>query len=143
MSPDEPDLTIRPYEPSDEAAVIDLWRRCGLVVPWNDPQHDIALKRQVNAELFLVAVAGGRLVGTVMAGYDGHRGAINYVGVDPELRRRGYGRRLMAAAEELLRQRGCPKINLHVRTSNTGVIAFYERLGYKLDPTVCLGKRLD
>ena len=143
MSPDEPDLTIRPYEPSDEAAVIDLWRRCGLVVPWNDPQHDIALKQLVNPELFLVATAGGRPVGTVMAGYDGHRGAINYVGVDPELRRHGYGRQLMAAAEELLRQRDCPKINLHVRTSNTGVIAFYERLGYKLDPTVCLGKRLD
>lgn len=142
MSTPEPEPVIRPYETADEAAVIDLWHRCGLVVPWNEPRRDIALKLQVNPELFLVGVLAGRVVATVMAGYEGHRGFINYLGVDPELRRRGLGRRIMAAAEAKLRERGCPKINLLVRTSNTGVIAFYERLGFKMDDVVSLGKRL-
>ena len=137
-------MEIRPYRHEDEGRVIDLWATVfAYTAPHNAPATVIRHKLAVQPDLFFVALLDGVLVGTVMAGYDGHRGAINYVGVDPELRRRGYGRLLMAASEELLRQRGCPKINLHVRTSNTGVIAFYERLGYKLDPTVCLGKRLD
>jgi ribosomal protein S18 acetylase RimI-like enzyme len=142
VSPSEPELVIRPFEIADEAAVIDLWHRCGLVVPWNDPHRDLALKLQVNPELFLVGTLDGCVVATVMAGYDGHRGWINYLGVDPDVRRRGLGRRIMAVAEAKLRERGCPKINLQVRTSNTGVIAFYERLGFKLDEVVSLGKRL-
>ena len=143
MNPAEPQLVVRPYEPRDESAVVDLWRRCGLVVPWNDPHRDIAMKLQVNPELFLVGTVGGRVVATVMAGYDGHRGWINYLGVDPDVRRRGLGRRIMAVAEAKLRERGCHKINLQVRSSNTGVIAFYERLGFQVEDRVSMGKRLD
>jgi ribosomal protein S18 acetylase RimI-like enzyme len=137
-----PTITVRPFDPADEAAVIALWHACNLVVPWNDPARDIACKMQVNPELFLVAVEAGRVVGTVMAGYDGHRGWINYLGVLPELRRRGVGRLLMDEAEARLRARGCPKINLQVRTSNLGVIAFYRAIGFKEDPVVSFGKRL-
>ncbi len=135
-------FVIRPYAAADEANVVAVWQRCGLIVPWNDPHRDIALKMQVNPELFLVGVLDGRVVATVMAGYDGHRGWINYLGVDPDVRRRGLGRQLMAAAERLLQARGCPKINLQVRGTNTGVIAFYEHIGYQVEERVSMGKRI-
>lgn len=135
-------ITIAPYEPTDEAAVIGLWHRCNLVVPHNDPRHDIWLKLQVQPELFFVAHADAQLVGTVMAGYDGHRGWLNYVAVAPEYRKHGIGRALVEQATAKLKALGCPKINLQVRASNTGVIAFYERLGFRLDDVVSMGKRL-
>lgn len=135
-------MIVRPFQPSDEEAVVRLWRDCGLVVPWNDPQADIAAKMTVQPELFLVGELEGRVAATVMAGYDGHRGWINYLAVGPGLQGRGFGRRLIDEAEARLRAMGCPKINLQVRTSNTRVIAFYQRLGFKLDDVVSLGKRL-
>ena len=137
------DVEIRAYRVSDEEAVVRLWRDCGLVVPWNDPHKDIQRKLNVQADLFLVGLAGDRLVATVMAGYGGHRGLINYLAVAPDLRRRGIGRRMVEQAESLLRALGCPKINLQVRTSNTGVISFYEAIGYATDEVISLGKRLE
>ncbi|HTT73699.1 MAG TPA: GNAT family acetyltransferase [Thermoplasmata archaeon] len=135
-------MEIRPFEGADEDAVVELWQRCGLVRPTNDPHRDIARKRAVRPDLFLVGTESGRIVATVMAGYEGHRGWINYLAVDPELQRGGRGRALMDAAEQRLRATGCPKINLQVRRTNTGVIAFYRRLGYAEDDVVSLGKRL-
>jgi ribosomal protein S18 acetylase RimI-like enzyme len=136
-------MTIRPIEPGDEAAVVALWEACGLLRTWNDPHKDIRRKLAVRPEWFLVGVVDSIIVGVVMAGYDGHRGSINYLGVLPEYRRLDYGRTLMAAAEQLLREAGCPKINLMVRTGNQDVIEFYQRLGFTLDDVVCLGKRLE
>lgn len=135
-------LQIRPFRLDDQQAVIQLWENCGLVVPQNDPGRDIACKLQVQPELFLVGVIETAVVATVMAGYDGHRGWINYLAVAPRYRHRGIGRRVMEAAEGKLRQLGCPKINLQVRQSNAGVIEFYRRLGYSVDPVTSLGKRL-
>lgn len=135
-------LTIRPYQPTDEAAVIELWERCGLTRPWNDPRKDIARKQQVQGDWFLVGVIGDRLVASLMAGYDGHRGWINYLAVDPDVQQQGYGRELMAAAEQLLKAAGCPKINLQIRTDNAAAIAFYERLGFREDHVISYGKRL-
>ncbi len=135
-------MMIRAYQAADEAAVVALWRACDLVRPWNDPHKDIRRKLRVNPEWFLVGETGGRIVGTVMAGYEGHRGWINYLAVEPGRQRAGLGRALMAEAERLLHAAGCAKINLQVRTGNAGVIAFYERLGYKPDNCVSLGKRL-
>ena len=126
----------------DQLEVIRLWEACSLVVPQNDPAADIACKLQVQPELFLVGVMQAAIVATVMVGYDGHRGWINYLAVAPELRRCGIGRSMMAAAERELRKLGCPKINLQVRKTNTDVIAFYRRLGYSVDEVVGLGKRL-
>jgi ribosomal protein S18 acetylase RimI-like enzyme len=97
----------------------------------------------VRPDLFLVGVVGGAVVATAMLGYDGHRGWVYYLGVDPEHQKGGLGRAIMERAEELLRAEGCPKINLQVRTSNEGVIAFYKRLGYALDDVVGMGKRLE
>lgn len=136
-------MTIRPFQAADQEAVVALWDRCGLLRPWNDPRKDIARKLQVQPELFLVLQIDGALAGTVMAGYDGHRGWINYLAVDPGARRRGLGRALMAAAERLLRERGCPKINLQVRHDNREAVAFYECVGFAEDAVVSLGKRLE
>jgi ribosomal protein S18 acetylase RimI-like enzyme len=135
-------MQIRAFEPADEAAVIDLWRRCELVVPWNDPQRDIRLKLAVQPELFLVGTLDAAVIATIMAGYEGHRGWLNYVAVSPDHRRAGYGRQIVHAAMERLAALGCPKINLQIRTSNTAVIAFYQGLGFTIDDVVSMGKRL-
>jgi len=135
-------MNIRPYRASDETALIALWHACDLLRPQNDPRKDIARKLRVNPEWFLVGVIDGQLVAAVMAGYEGHRGWINYLAVAPAHRRAGLGRTLMAEAERLLRAAGCPKINLQVRSSNREVIAFYQRLGFATDDVVSLGKRL-
>jgi ribosomal protein S18 acetylase RimI-like enzyme len=136
-------VDIRPYRPDDEAAVIAVWDRCGLLRPWNDPRKDIQRKFTDSPELFLVGTIEGRVVATVMAGYDGHRGWINYLGVCPDHQRQGLGREIMEAAERCLRERGVPKINLQVRSGNSHVIAFYESLGFRMDEVVSLGKRLE
>ena len=137
------DLKIRPYGEADEDAVVELWRECGLVAPQNDPVKDIRRKLHVRRDLFLVGLLGPRLVGTVMAGYEGHRGWINYLAVATDCRRRGIGRRLMEEAERLLQAAGCPKINLQVRSSNSDVIGFYRGIGYAVDDVVSMGKRLE
>jgi ribosomal protein S18 acetylase RimI-like enzyme len=133
---------IRPYEPSDEELVIKLWCQCSLVTSANNPRLDITRKCQVNPELFLVAVLDEKIVGTCMAGYEGHRGWINYLAVAPASQRQGIARQLMETAERNLAALGCPKINLQVRETNTGVIAFYRTLGFAQDPVVSMGKRL-
>lgn len=133
---------IRAFEVADEKDVIGLWYICDLVMPWNDPSKDIQRKLQVQRELFLVGLVKGRLVATVMSGYEGHRGWINYLAVAPEQRGQGFGRRMMEAAEERLRELGCPKINLQVRRSNALATDFYRSLGFLEDESISLGKRL-
>ena len=135
-------MRIRPFEEADERAVIELWALCGLVMPHNDAKKDIARKLRVDPELFLVGEVEGNLVGTCMAGYEGHRGWLNYLAVNPTYQRRGYATELLRAAEKLLEEKGCPKINLQVRTSNTAVIQFYARQGFAVDEVVSMGKRL-
>ena len=135
-------MLIRRFDEPDEPSVIALWQACGLTRPWNDPRLDIARKLQVQRELFLVGTLQDRVVGSVMAGYEGHRGWVNYLAVAPEFRGQGYGRLLMRHVEELLLQAGCPKINLQVRTINSEALAFYRQLGYVPDEVVSLGKRL-
>ncbi len=136
-------MQIRAYRPEDEAAVVALWRQCDLLRPWNDPAKDIRRKLTVRPDLFMVGVVEGNVVASVMAGYEGHRGWLNYLAVAPEHRRHGYGRALVAEAERLLLEAGCPKINLQVRSANRSVIEFYRRLGYGVDEVVSMGKRLE
>lgn len=135
-------MQIRAFQAGDEAAVVALWERCGLTRPWNDPRKDIARKRLVQPELFLVGVAGGEIVASAMAGYDGHRGWVNYLAVAPARRRQGLGRALMREVEERLQALGCPKLNVQVRASNEEALGFYRRLGYARDEAVAFGKRL-
>jgi 4-oxalocrotonate tautomerase family enzyme len=136
------EFKIRPYQAPDESAVIDLWHRCNLVVPQNEPKKDIETKLRVQPDLLFVGTINDRIVATVMAGYDGHRGWIYYLAVDPDHQRKQIGRRMMEKAESKLKKLGCPKINLQVRTSNQAVISFYERLGFSNDNVIGLGKRL-
>lgn len=135
-------MKIRVFSPGDTDAVVALWERCGLTRPWNDPRKDIERKLEVQPELFLVACEGGRVVGSVMGGYEGHRGWVNYLAVDPGCRRRGVARALMERIEAELLSRGCPKLNLQVRSTNPEALGFYRALGYKVDEVVSLGKRL-
>jgi ribosomal protein S18 acetylase RimI-like enzyme len=135
-------LEIRAFVQSDAEPVIALWSRCGLLRPWNDPRKDVARKLQVQRELFLVGELDGRLVAAIMVGYEGHRGWVNYLAVEPERQGRGVGRRMMREAERRLRALGCPKVQLQVRTENEEAIAFYRKLGYTEDAVVSMGKRL-
>ena len=135
-------MQIRAFDEGDTEPVVDLWERCGLTRPWNDPRKDIARKLEVQRELFLVGTIGVRIVATVMAGYDGHRGWVNYLAVDPVERGGGHGRALMARVEGLLEARGCPKLSLLVRSDNEQAVGFYRALGYDVDPVTALGKRL-
>ena len=135
-------LHIRVYRESDQDAVVALWRECGLVRPWNDPVKDIHRKLRVQRELFLAGTLDGRLVATAMAGYEGHRGWINYLAVAKTCRGRGFGRRLMDEVEARLLAIGCPKINLQVRSSNTDAVEFYRSIGFSEDDSLSMGKRL-
>jgi ribosomal protein S18 acetylase RimI-like enzyme len=136
-------MEIRCFRPEDEPSVVAVWQRCDLVRPWNDPHRDICRKLKVNPEWFLVGLVDGQVLATVMAGYEGHRGWLNYLAVAPEFQRRGLARQIVAEAERLLRKAGCPKINLQIRTSNQAVIEFYRHLGYSVDDVVSMGKRLE
>lgn len=136
-------MEIRRYRSEDESAVVQLWRACDLVVPYNDPYKDIQRKMAFQADLFLVGVEGTRIVASVMAGYEGHRGWMNYLAVAPDRQRAGLGRQMVAEAEQRLRRLGCPKINLQVRKSNASVMQFYRALGFGEDDVASMGKRLE
>lgn len=135
-------MRIRAYQAADEGAVIALWQACGLTRPWNDPAQDIARKMSVQPELFLLMELEGAVVGSAMAGFDGHRGWVNYLGVAPAQRGQGIARALMQEVERLLEARGCPKINLQVRADNAQALGFYAALGYGQEAVLSLGKRL-
>lgn len=136
-------FTVRPYAEQDQHGVIALWQAVFPDAPaWNDPAADIRRKLAVQRELLLVAAEGERIGGTVMAGFDGHRGWLYYLAVAPELRRQGLGRALVEAAERGLAALGCTKINLQVRADNPAVVAFYQRLGFEVEQRVSMGKRL-
>ena len=136
-------LCIRAFEPRDEHAVVALWNEAELTRPWNDPRSDIATKLCTQPELFLVGEVDGRIVATAMAGYDGHRGWVYYLGVLKAERRKGHARALMLHVERALGALGCPKLNLQVRAENSAAVGFYEALGYERQDLVALGKRLD
>jgi ribosomal protein S18 acetylase RimI-like enzyme len=136
-------MQIRAFQPADEDAVIRVWRDCDLIWPTNDPRKDIRRKMAVRPDLFLVGIVENQVVATVMAGYDGHRGWLNYLGVLPAFRKRGFARLLVGEAERLLRLEGCSKTNLQVRNANQGVVEFYRCIGYSIDDVLSMGKRLE
>ena len=135
-------VDIRPFARADTEAVVALWHAAGLTRPWNDPHQDIERKLSVQPELFLVAVDVDVVVGSVMAGYDGHRGWLYYLASDPARRGEGIARALVAAAEERLLAMGCPKVQLMVRPDNEGARGFYDALGYEPFDIWATGKRL-
>lgn len=135
-------MEIRVFRHDDFEEVITLWERCDLLRSWNDPEMDIERKLNHDSDLFLVAEVAGEVVGSVMGGYDGHRGSAYHLGVHPDYRGRGIANALISRLEKKLIARGCPKINLMVRGENDAVINMYEKLGYEMQDSVLLGKRL-
>jgi ribosomal protein S18 acetylase RimI-like enzyme len=135
-------IGVRPYSPNDKTAVIELWQKCNLTRPWNNPELDIKSKLKVNPELFLVGLSGNKIVASVMGGYEGHRGWIYYLAVDPAYQKQGLGRQMMETIESKLLAVGCPKINLMVRTDNLLAVGFYQKIGYKTDDVISMGKRM-
>lgn len=135
-------MIIRSFEEQDTEAIVQLWHDCGLTKPWNDPHKDIQRKSQVGQDLFLVGEWDGKIVASVMGGYEGHRGWVNYLAVHPDLQGQGLGRQLMEHLEQLLLKKGCPKLNLQVRATNSAAVHFYQKLGYNVDECISLGKRL-
>jgi len=134
---------IRPFQPRDEALVIDLWKSIFPDdPPWNEPADVIARKLAIQSDLFLVAIVEGKLVGTVLAGFDGVRGWIHKLAVDPEFQHQGIALQLMRFAESSLASVGCPKVNLQVRASNSAVVDFYRNAGYSIEDRISMGKRL-
>ena len=136
------EMIVRQFSPGDKEAVIDLWKICNLIKPWNNPEQDISRKLKDSPELFLVGTIDDIIVASVMAGYDGHRGWIYYLAVGPEYWKQRLGKRMMTAAEEKLLDIGCPKIDLMVRKNNLDVIKFYEKIGYGHDEVITMSKRL-
>lgn len=134
--------TIRPYRDDDLAGAKALWETSGLMVPHNDAAKDIALCRASGAAELFIAESGGRLVGTLMAGFDGHRGWLYYAAVLPSHRNRGLGRRLVAHAEDWLAAQGVPKVNLMVRDTNPAACAFWEAIGYRAEPRIVMARFL-
>lgn len=143
MSAATDQLPIAPLQDADIEAVVDLWVRCGLTRPWNDPRADITLARRGANSTILVARRGDAIVATAMVGHDGHRGWLYYVAVDPGLQRGGFGRLIMAAAEDWLKLRGLGKAELLIRVENDQVQRFYEAIGYTVEPRTVMSKWLD
>jgi len=136
-------LFIRAFQMADKATLVSLWQLCELTVPWNNPYKDIARKLKIQPELFLVGVQNSLLIASVMGGYDGHRGWINYLAVHPDFQGQGYAQQMMKSVESELRKIACPKINLQIRSGNAKVMKFYQKLGFTDDLVLSMGKRLE
>jgi ribosomal protein S18 acetylase RimI-like enzyme len=136
-------LAIAPIADEDVAEVVALWERCGLTRPWNEPAADIALARRGGNATILVGRDNGAIVATALVGHDGHRGWVYYVAVEPAQQKKGFGRLIMDAAEDWLREARIEKIMLMVRPENTAVRAFYESIGYAEQPRLIFAKWLD
>jgi len=137
-------LSITPINDADISRIVALWHSCGLTRPWNDPAADIALARKgSNAAVLLGREQTSAIIATILVGHDGHRGWVYYLAVDPNHRHRGYGRVMMDAAEQWLRDRGIEKLQLLVRADNTQVKSFYQSLGYAAQERLIYAKWLD
>lgn len=136
-------MMLRAAEPSDREAVVALWEAAGLTRPWNDPRADFDLALQGPSSAVLLAHDGDGPIGSVMVGFDGHRGWVYYLASAPDRRGEGIGSEMMRAAEDWLKARGCPKIQLMVRGDNHAARGFYSAIGYELQDVVTIGRRLD
>jgi ribosomal protein S18 acetylase RimI-like enzyme len=135
-------LSIIPYSNQYQTAVIDLWRQCNLIIPSNDPVEDIQKKIDFQPALFFIALLFNQVVGSIMVGYEGHRGWINYLAVLPMFQKQGYGKLLIIKAVTELRKLGCVKVNLQIRPDNHQVLGFYQHLGFKQEARINMSLKL-
>ncbi|MBF9151180.1 GNAT family acetyltransferase [Novosphingobium jiangmenense] len=134
-------VSIRAATAAEREATVTLWEAAGLTRPWNDPRSDFDLALATPTSTILLAEAQNQPIGSVMVGFDGHRGWVYYLATSPDRRGQGIGRALMAAAEDWLKALGSPKIQLMVRGDNASARGFYNALGYELQDVVTIGKR--
>lgn len=137
-------IQLREFILDDYDAVYALWQNAGpgVGISRSDTREEIAKKLQRDPDLFLVAEDDGRIIGTVIGGYDGRRGLIYHLAVQQSYRNRGIGKRLMAEVEKRLAAKGCLKSYLLVARENGGVIEFYNRLGWEAMAVTLMGKTL-
>lgn len=134
-------ISIRPFREEDQQSVLELWDKVFPVAPpHNNPVRDLRTRREIQPELFLVALQEGEIVGTVMAGCDNQQGWVYYLGVDPEHRRQGIGTRLMKRVEATLIGLGCQELHFQIWASKAEVQAFYESLGYTSEGQQGMGR---
>lgn len=135
-------MNLRPYQPDDRNAVLNLWERCGMITSdeRGGADADLTRKRQVQPELFLVGEQGSEIIATGMAGYDGHRGHLYYLAVCPQHQRQGYGRQIVTHVQALLRENGCHRLTLYVSCDNLKVEGFYQRLGFARNHVISMGR---
>ena len=143
MTATAPALQIRDYGQPDAEVVIELWQELlADNAPHNEPAASLASKVAMGDKLLLVAECDGQIIGSVMGGYDGHRGWVYSVAVKAAYQRQGVASALLGQLEARLVQCGCLKLNLQVRATNHAVVAFYESLGYAAEERISMGKRL-
>ena len=134
-------LTIDDLKADEIETAVALWEACGLTRPWNDPRADARLALEGPSSTILAGRDAGGLAATAMVGADGHRGWVYYLAVAPDRRRLRHGEAMMRAAERWVAERGVPKIQLMVRADNAATVAFYEAIGYGVEPVSVLSKR--
>lgn len=136
-------MKIRRYDHRDKDQIVELWKNIfPITSPRHEPEFSIQRKVQYKDDLFFVAVENTQIIGTVMGGYDGHRGWIYSLAVHQKYRRKGIGTALIRYVENALRELDCPKINLQILESNSDVVQFYQTLGFDIEPRLSMGKCL-
>lgn len=133
---------IRMATLNDIQQIIQIWEECKLTRPWNNPSDDIKNALETPTSTILLLCNENQIIGTVMVGYDGHRGWIYYLAVRMEYQKKGYGKRLVKEAEHWLKSKNVPKVNLMIRNTNEAVKGFYESIGYKDDEVITMAKWL-
>lgn len=136
-------MKIRTAKIDDTAEIIKLWEKTSLTRPWNNSEEDIKRALATPTSTLLVMEDKSQVIGSVMTGYDGHRGWIYYLAVKPECQKQGYGKQLVQAAEDWLKSQGAPKVLLMVRKSNEAVLKFYTNMGYEDNDVIVVGKWLE
>jgi ribosomal protein S18 acetylase RimI-like enzyme len=136
-------MDVRSYREGDFDGIDALWNEAFPDdPPWNRAGYAVPAKLAFQPDLLFVAVDRDQIIGSAMAGYDGHRGWLYAVAVRQQHRRDGLGTMLVRKAEDALRDLGCRKINLQVRTTNEAIVRFYQRLGYLVEERICLGRHI-
>ncbi len=136
-------MQIREYKDNDKQQIIDLWKSIFQgTLPHHDAKTSIKNKTEYDKKLFYVAEESDKVIGTIMGGYDGHRGWIYSLAVHEFCRKQGIGMQLIKKVEEQLKKLNCMKVNLQVTESNKSAIEFYNKCGFDIEQRISMGKKL-
>lgn len=133
-------MNFRDFTLNDFDLVIDLWKRAGLILSHSDTHQGMKKKLKRDPELFFVLEKDTRIIGVVMGSYDGRRGWINHLAVDPEYQGKNIGQQIIEELESRFKKIGCEKVNLLIELSNMEVQGFYEKQGFKKEELIFMEK---